>query len=123
MKNLRASQALPSNLLDCVTSVASGKKQTWKRNFLPSLPAGLEKCLSYGSFKEIVSNFNKMPRKRSTFGCFGSRAGHHPEIRYGLDAGQGMHVLREFSLPMPEESELNAKFAELVVSEYINRFL
>ena len=62
-----------------------------------------------------------MPRKRSAFGCFGSRPGHHPEIRYGLDSGQGMHVLREFSLPMPEESELNAKFAELVVS--LNRIV
>ena len=55
-----------------------------------------------------------MPRKRGV-GCFGSRS-NHPEIRYGIDHSGGMHVLQEFSLPMPEESELNAKFAELVVS-------
>jgi len=54
-----------------------------------------------------------MPRKGG-IGCFGSRS-HHPEISYGINT-DGVHVLREFSLPMPEESELNAKFAELVVS-------
>ncbi|XP_031552369.1 disheveled-associated activator of morphogenesis 2-like, partial [Actinia tenebrosa] len=53
-----------------------------------------------------------MPRKGG-FGCFGSRS-DHPEIRYGISDGSGVQVLREFSLPMPEESELNIKFAELV---------
>ena len=53
-----------------------------------------------------------MPRK-SGIGCFGSRS-HHPEISYGMSTD--VQVLREFSLPMPEESELNLKFAELVVS-------
>lgn len=53
-----------------------------------------------------------MPRKGGV-GCFGSRS-HHPEISYGINTD--VHVLREFSLPMPEESELNVKFAELVVS-------
>lgn len=56
-----------------------------------------------------------MPRKGG-FGCFGSRS-DHPEIRYGISDGSGVQVLREFSLPMPEESELNIKFAELVVSQ------
>lgn len=56
-----------------------------------------------------------MPRKRGV-GCFGSRS-HHPEIRYGIDHSRGMQMLQEFSQPMPEESELNAKFAEIVVSE------
>ncbi|XP_032228211.1 disheveled-associated activator of morphogenesis 1-A [Nematostella vectensis] len=54
-----------------------------------------------------------MPRKAASFGCFGSRS-DHPEIRYGINSGGGVHVLREFSLPMPEENELNSKFAELV---------
>lgn len=57
-----------------------------------------------------------MPRK-SGVGCFGSRS-NHPEIRYGIDHSKGMQFqLQEFSQPMPEESELNAKFAEIVVSE------
>lgn len=56
-----------------------------------------------------------MPRKRGV-GCFGSRS-NHPEIRYGIDHSKGMQTLQEFSQPMPEESELNAKFAEIVVSE------
>lgn len=57
-----------------------------------------------------------MPRKRGV-GCFGSRS-NHPEIRYGIDHSKGMQFqLQEFSQPMPEESELNAKFAEIVVSE------
>lgn len=55
-----------------------------------------------------------MPRKRGV-GCFGSRS-NHPEIRYGIDP-KGMQPLQEFSQPMPEESELNAKFAEIVVSQ------
>lgn len=54
-----------------------------------------------------------MPRKGG-FGCFGSRS-NHPEIRYGVDSG-GVHLLQEFAMPMPEEGELNSKFAELVVS-------
>ncbi|XP_078350098.1 disheveled-associated activator of morphogenesis 2-like [Oculina patagonica] len=54
-----------------------------------------------------------MPRKRGV-GCFGSRS-NHPEIRYGIDHSKGMQLrLQEFSQPMPEESELNAKFAEIV---------
>ncbi|RMX61131.1 hypothetical protein pdam_00016690 [Pocillopora damicornis] len=53
-----------------------------------------------------------MPRKRGV-GCFGSRS-NHPEIRYGIDHSKGMQTLQEFSQPMPEESELNAKFAEIV---------
>lgn len=57
-----------------------------------------------------------MPRKRGV-GCFGSRS-NHPEIRYGIDHSKGMQLrLQEFSQPMPEESELNAKFAEIVVSK------
>ena len=59
-----------------------------------------------------------MPRKRHGVGCFGSRS-NHPEIRYGIDHSRGiqMQMLQDFSQPMPEESELNAKFAEIVVSK------
>lgn len=57
-----------------------------------------------------------MPQKRRGVGCFGSRS-NHPEIRYGIDHSRGMQLLQDFSQPMPEESELNAKFAEIVVSE------
>lgn len=56
-----------------------------------------------------------MPRKQRGVGCFGSRS-NHPEIRYGIDHSRGMQYLQDFSQPMPEESELNAKFAEIVVS-------
>ncbi|CAH3196604.1 unnamed protein product, partial [Porites evermanni] len=54
-----------------------------------------------------------MPKKKSGVGCFGSRS-NHPEIRYGIDHSRGMQMLHDFSQPMPEESELNAKFAEIV---------
>lgn len=57
-----------------------------------------------------------MPRKQRGVGCFGSRS-NHPEIRYGFDQTRGMHFLQDFSQPMPEEGELNSKFAEIVVSE------
>lgn len=54
-----------------------------------------------------------MPRKQRGVGCFGSRS-NHPEIRYGIDPSKGMQFLQDFSQPMPEESELNSKFAEIV---------
>ena len=57
-----------------------------------------------------------MPRKQRGVGCFGSRS-NHPEIRYGIDPPRGMQFLQDFSQPMPEEGELNSKFAEIVVSE------
>lgn len=57
-----------------------------------------------------------MPKKKSGVGCFGSRS-NHPEIRYGIDHSRGMQMLHDFSQPMPEERELNAKFAEIVVSK------
>lgn len=54
-----------------------------------------------------------MPRKQRGVGCFGSRS-NHPEIRYGIDPPRGMQFLQDFSQPMPEEGELNSKFAEIV---------
>ena len=57
-----------------------------------------------------------MPRKGG-FGCFGSRSNHPEIIRHGIERGGGIHMLQEYNTPMPEESELNNKFAELVVSK------
>lgn len=94
-----------------------------ERLFLCWISGKVRENLFYDSSTGINTFFCKMPSKRSVFGCFGSRPGHHPEIRYGIDSGQGMHILREFSLPMPEESELNAKFSELVVSSELTVFL
>lgn len=54
-------------------------------------------------------------------GCFGGRSKRRdakkPKIRYeGIElGGKGLHRM-ECQTPMPEENELNAMFAELVVS-------
>ena len=53
-----------------------------------------------------------MPRRSSFFSCFGL-GGRQPEIQYEPDK-DGLQQL-EFSLPMPEENELNLKFSEIVV--------
>ena len=58
-----------------------------------------------------------MPAKRGLCGCLGSKA--PPEISYGED-NNGMTLKPiDLDLPMPhDEDELNAKFAELVVSTF-----
>ena len=58
-----------------------------------------------------------MPRKRGSLlcGCFGG-GDETPHITYEVDNGMVLHPM-EVADPMPPLEELNAKFAELVVSE------
>ena len=52
----------------------------------------------------------------SLFGCFGGNRREQPEIRYEIDRdGHGVLQPVEVALPMPNESELDAIFSELVV--------
>ena len=57
-----------------------------------------------------------MPRRSSIFACFGRRASQ-PDIRYEPDKDALQPV--EFTLPMPDENELNLKFSEIVVSQIL----
>ena len=57
----------------------------------------------------------KMPSKKGFCWCFGGRA--PPEITYGIENGAMTIKQIEMDAPMPQdEEELNAMFAELVVS-------
>ena len=57
-----------------------------------------------------------MPKRKSgLFSCFGRSSDDQPEIRYEPDGGVNLQAM-EYDVPMPEMSELDAKFAELVVS-------
>eukprot|EP00794_Sanderia_malayensis_P020228 gene20228-22204_t len=52
-----------------------------------------------------------MPRRASLFGCFGF-GGRQPDIQYEPDK-DGLQPV-EFTMPMPDETELNMKFLEIV---------
>jgi len=53
-----------------------------------------------------------MPGKQGLCWCFGGRP---PEITYGIDIGAPLKTMAA-QLPMPtDESEVDAKFAEIVV--------
>ena len=54
-----------------------------------------------------------MPRRASLFSCFGLGGGQ-PDIHFEPDK-DGLQPV-EFTLPMPDENELNVKFLEIVVS-------
>ena len=57
-----------------------------------------------------------MPKKKNRlFSCFGGSSDDQPEIRYEPDGGVNLQAV-EYDVPMPEISELDANFAELVVS-------
>ena len=54
-----------------------------------------------------------MPAKDTFCWCFGGRP---PEIRYGIDTGVPLKPMA-VEIPMPnDESEIDAKFSEIVVS-------
>ena len=57
-----------------------------------------------------------MPRRSSIFACFGCGA-RQPEIQFEPDK-DGLQPV-EFTLPMPDENELNLKFSEIVVSLFL----
>ena len=60
----------------------------------------------------------KMPSKKGFCWCFGGRA--PPEITYGIENGAMTIKQIEMDAPMPQdEEELNAMFAELVVSIFV----
>ena len=60
-----------------------------------------------------------MPSKKGFCWCFGGRA--PPEITYGIENGAMTLKQIEVDAPMPQdEEELNAMFAELVVSIHIS---
>lgn len=66
--------------------------------------------------KIYTVNSGKMPKRKSgLFSCFGRSSDDQPEIRYEPDGGVNLQAM-EYDVPMPEMSELDAKFAELVVS-------
>lgn len=56
-----------------------------------------------------------MPKKKGgLFSCFGGGTDEQPEIRY---EPEGVNLqAREHDVPMPDISELDEKFTELVVS-------
>ena len=60
-----------------------------------------------------------MPSKKGFCWCFGGRA--PPEITYGIENGAMTIKQIEMDAPMPQdEEELNAMFAELVVSMFVH---
>ena len=90
-------------------------------NFLNKI-INLKKNLSEHSNGGVVTETSKMEgmasklKRRGWCGCL--RDDEPPEITYCVVDGAGTLSLQAVTpaLPMPEEEELNAKFAELVVS-------
>ena len=66
----------------------------------------------------------RMPAKQGLCWCLGGRGGAPPEISYGLENGGMTLQPIPLDLPMPtDEDQLNATFAELVVSTICGCFL
>ena len=63
-----------------------------------------------------------MPKKNGLFGCFGGNSDDQPEIRYEPDCGAVNLQAKEHDLPMPDITELDEKFSELVVSFFSTMF-